>query len=206
MMLKKFILGSHADDSCLWASFRNSTDECHGSYYIWSPSLIVLEARSLKSRCSRARLSLKPLKSVFSCLLLDLCLLQSQALFGLLIHLFSLCLHCLMMFCLCIFCHCVQISIFLQGITHWNKATLIHHEGLPWWLSGKESTCQCRRCRFNPWAGKISWRSKWQPIPVFLPGKFHGQRSLVGYSHVVPKESDTTCLLKKKEKSIMNSF
>ena len=39
-----------------------------------------------------------------------------------------------------------------------------------------------RRRRSNPWVGKIPWRSKWQPIPVFLPGKSHGQRSLVGYN------------------------
>ena len=50
----------------------------------------------------------------------------------------------------------------------------------PWWLSGKESACQYRRCRFNPW--KILWRRKWQPTPVFLPGKSHAQRSLSGYS------------------------
>ena len=54
--------------------------------------------------------------------------------------------------------------------------------GLPWWLSGKESVCQCRRGDFDPWVGKIPWRRKWQPISVFLPGKTHGQRSLVGYS------------------------
>ena len=41
---------------------------------------------------------------------------------------------------------------------------------------------QCRRHRFNPWVGQIPWRRKWQPIPMFLPGKSHGQRSLVGYS------------------------
>ena len=41
---------------------------------------------------------------------------------------------------------------------------------------------QCRRPRFNPWVGKIPWRRKWQPAPVFLPGKFHGQRGLAGYS------------------------
>ena len=40
----------------------------------------------------------------------------------------------------------------------------------------------CRRCGFDPWVGKIPWRRKWQPTPVFLPEKFHGQRSLVGYS------------------------
>ena len=48
--------------------------------------------------------------------------------------------------------------------------------------SGKESASQCRRCRFDPWGGKIAWRMKRQPIPVFLPGKSHGQRSLVGSS------------------------
>ena len=34
---------------------------------------------------------------------------------------------------------------------------------LPWWLSGKESTCQCRRCEFNPWVGKIPWRREMAP-------------------------------------------
>ena len=60
------------------------------------------------------------------------------------------------------------------------------------WLSGKESACQCRRHRFNPWVGKISWRSKWQPTPVFLPGESHGQRSLAGYKQWGHKELDTT--------------
>ena len=46
----------------------------------------------------------------------------------------------------------------------------------------KESACQCRRCRFDPWVRKIPWRRKWQPTPVFLPGELHGQRSLAGYS------------------------
>ena len=50
---------------------------------------------------------------------------------------------------------------------------------------GKESTCQPRRYKrrgFDPWVGKIAWRRKWQPTPVFLPGKSHGQRILEGYS------------------------
>ena len=59
--------------------------------------------------------------------------------------------------------------------------------GLPWWLSSKEAACQCRRPRFNPWLGKIPWRRKWQPTPVFLPGQSHGHRSLVGDSHGVAK-------------------
>ena len=39
-----------------------------------------------------------------------------------------------------------------------------------------------RRFGFDPWAGKIAWRRKWPPTPVFLPGESHGQRSLVGSS------------------------
>ena len=57
--------------------------------------------------------------------------------------------------------------------------------GLPQWLSGKESAYECMRYRthkFDPWVGKIPWRRKWQPTPVFLPGKSHEQRSLVGHS------------------------
>ena len=55
---------------------------------------------------------------------------------------------------------------------------------LPRWCSGKESTCQFRRCRrpvFHPWVRKIPWRRKWQSTPVFLPGKSHGQRNLAAY-------------------------
>ena len=39
-----------------------------------------------------------------------------------------------------------------------------------------------QRGSFDPWAGKIPWRRKWQPTLVFLPGKFHGQQNLVDYS------------------------
>ena len=44
----------------------------------------------------------------------------------------------------------------------------------------------------HPWVRKIPWRRKWQPTPVFLPGKSYGQRSLVGYNPQGRKESDTT--------------
>ena len=59
---------------------------------------------------------------------------------------------------------CIYICIFL-------------YVGFP----GKESACKCRRHEFDPWVGKIPWRKKWQPTPVFLPGESHGQRSLAGY-------------------------
>ena len=68
-------------------------------------------------------------------------------------------------------------------------------KGLLRWLSGKESACQCKRCGFNPWSRKIPWRRTWQPTPVFLPGKSHGQRSLAGYSPWTRKEWDTALWL-----------
>ena len=46
----------------------------------------------------------------------------------------------------------------------------------------KKNLPAVQEARFNPWFGKILWRRKWQPIPVFLPGKSYGQRSLAGYS------------------------
>ena len=65
--------------------------------------------------------------------------------------------------------------------------------GLPRWLSGKESTCQCRGCRrhgFDPWVGKIPWNRKWQPPLVFLPEKFLGKRpwlaTVCGVQRVLP--------------------
>ena len=71
---------------------------------------------------------------------------------------------------------------------------ICHISRLPRWRSGKEYACQCRRPKrpgFYPWVGKIPWRRTWQSIPVFLPGKFRGQRSLVGYSPWGHKELAT---------------
>ena len=67
------------------------------------------------------------------------------------------------------------------------------HLGFPGGSDGKVSVClQCRRLGFDPWVGTIPWRRKWQPTPVLLPGKFHGQRSLAGSSPWGRKESHTT--------------
>ena len=57
---------------------------------------------------------------------------------------------------------------------------------IPWWLRQWRISLQCRRPRFDPWVGKIPWRRKWQPTPVFLPGKSYGKRSPWGR-----KESDS---------------
>ena len=67
--------------------------------------------------------------------------------------------------------HCLLRNLALENII-----------GLPWWVSGKEFTCQCRRYGLDPWVRKIPWRKKWQHTPIFLPGKSHGQRSLAGYN------------------------
>ena len=64
--------------------------------------------------------------------------------------------------------------------------------GFPGGSDGKESACSEGDPSFDPWVGKIPWRRKWQPTPVFLPEKSHGQRSLAGYSSWDHKESDTT--------------
>ena len=74
------------------------------------------------------------------------------------------------------------------------------------WLSGKESACQRRRhrrCRLDLWVGKIPWKRKWQPTPVFLPGESHRQRCLVGYSPWGHKESDMTYQLNNNNNKII---
>ena len=58
--------------------------------------------------------------------------------------------------------------------------SFVMSDGLPSWISVKESAYQCRRCRrprFDPWVRKIPWRRKYQPT-IILPGKSHRQRSL----------------------------
>ena len=71
----------------------------------------------------------------------------------------------------------------------WLPCTPLYFPG----YSDSKSIClQCRRPGFNPCVGKILWRKKWQLTPVFLPGKSHGWRSLVGYNPWGGKELDTT--------------
>ena len=69
----------------------------------------------------------------------------------------------------CFFCICwddhMVFDFYLHGVLHW---------GFPGSTSGKEPTCQCRRCKrlkFDSWAEKIPWKV-WQPTPVFLPREF----------------------------------
>ena len=75
--------------------------------------------------------------------------------------------------------------------THFASA----YEIFPKWHIGKDSAHQCRRHRrfkFDSWVRKVSWRWKWLPTSVYLPEKFHGQRSLVGCNLWGHKELDMT--------------
>ena len=84
------------------------------------------------------------------------------------------------------------ISLLKYLSRYFTHTTCSRCFGLPRWLSGKESIYQCRRHGFDPWVGKIPWRRKWQPTPVFLLRKSHGQKNRVGYSSWGCRELDTT--------------
>ena len=72
----------------------------------------------------------------------------------------------------------------------WDRSSLTRDKRVPPVPPAKQEIH--RRCRFNPWVGKIPWRREWKPTPVFLPGEFHGQRSLLGYSPLGCKELGMT--------------
>ena len=75
----------------------------------------------------------------------------------------------------------------------WSGFQFMNFGGIyPWWLRQSRICLQCGRPAFDLWVGKIPWEREWQPTPIFLPGEFHGQRNLVGYSSRGHKESDTT--------------
>ena len=76
-----------------------------------------------------------------------------------------------------------ELKLFWYTTMHLPQASL---------MTQVKNVCWCRRHKFNPWVRKTPWRRKWQPTPVFLPEKSHGQRSLVGYSPWGCKELDMT--------------
>ena len=67
----------------------------------------------------------------------------------------------------------------LQDIHNWGEKLLLILA--TFWLRRWRICLQCSRPGFGPWVGKIPWRREWQPTPAFLPGEFHGRRSLAGY-------------------------
>ena len=69
-----------------------------------------------------------------------------------------------------LFLHLWHLAAFCQMVI--TEQALVQ-----WW----RICLQCSRRRFDPWVGKITWRRKWQPTSIFLPGKLHEQRSLEAY-------------------------
>ena len=95
---------------------------------------------------------------------------------------------------LCLLCYCQLLLLCLFRFTLF-RCSYIGCMGLPRWCIGKESACQCRRRRrlgFDPCIRKMLWSRKWQPTPIFLPEKCHGQESLEGYNPWARKELDMT--------------
>jgi len=74
-----------------------------------------------------------------------------------------------------------KCKVILQFLVHSKYSINTSLLGLSWWLRWSRFCLQCGKPRFHPWVGKITWRRAWQSIPVFWPGEFQGQRSLVGY-------------------------
>ena len=97
-------------------------------------------------------------------------------------------------------CLCPHLLLFIWGHQSAGSGLILEisfylnhlFKEFPWWPRRKSICLQCGRPRFNFWVGKIPWRRQWQPIPVVLPGKSHGRRSLVAYSPRGHKELDTT--------------
>ena len=81
---------------------------------------------------------------------------------------------------------CYKCSFPLVTSLNWASQVVLVVKNLP------ANAGDSKRQEFDPWIRKIPWNRKWQPIPIFLPGKFHAQRSLAGYSPWGRKESDTT--------------
>ena len=59
-------------------------------------------------------------------------------------------------------------------------------------VTNPPTSARDKRCGFDPWVRKIPWKRAWHPTPVYLPGKYHGQKCLAGYSPWGRKELDTT--------------
>ena len=88
----------------------------------------------------------------------------------------------------------IYLSIYHLSLYHLSVYTSSDLWSFPGWAVVKNPPVNAgdQEMRFYPWVRKIPWRRAWQPTPVFLPGKPHGQRSLVGYSPWGCKELDMT--------------
>ena len=81
----------------------------------------------------------------------------------------------------------VSLSLMLSRLIMGHPVSVLHSflglNKVMWGFPGaSDSKESAKKPRFNPWVGKIPWRREWLPTTVFLPGEFHEQRRLVGYS------------------------
>ena len=90
---------------------------------------------------------------------------------------------------LCIWCKVWSVVVAVLFTQRYSRFL-----GFPGDSSGKEASCRCRRCGFDPWVRKISWRRTWQHTPVFLLGKFHAQRSLAVHGVAKSQTQLNMCL------------
>ena len=74
----------------------------------------------------------------------------------------------------------------------WRKRILFYIVGASLVAQKVKNLPAMQETWVSPWIGKIPWRREWLPSPEFLPGEFHGQRRLVGYSPWGCKELNTT--------------
>ena len=86
----------------------------------------------------------------------------------------------------------LSVNLGFPGGWWWMVKMGLYPWALPKDGKGWVSCLQCRRPGFNSWVRKIPWRREWLPTPIFLPGEFHAQRSLAGYSPWGCKELDRT--------------
>ena len=89
-----------------------------------------------------------------------------------------------------------------------NKDSVNQSKPIPWWLSGKESTCQCRRLGFHPWFRKIPWSRKGQPIQYSCLGNHMDRESWWATIHSVVHYNTTEQLnnktVRKKSEEVEN--
>ena len=99
-------------------------------------------------------------------------------------------------------CGLVWGSGIIPELSQWGDHQYQGIQGVPGGSAVKNlpaSTGYVDRHRFDPWVGKIRWRRKWQPTPVFLPGNFHGPKSLEGYS-------SRGCRVRRKNQTTTREF
>ena len=84
-----------------------------------------------------------------------------------------------------------RVKVSLSGYSCQNSYFVMHYWLLGGGSDGKKSSCDAIEPEFDPWVRKMPWRKEWLPTPAFLPGEFHGQRNLAGYSPRGCKELDT---------------